>query len=137
MRQQYFVDTWYFIAYNDRRDHHYLRARRLDSIIAAAELVTHESVLTEVLAFCANEDAYIRATMAGVVRRAFTGTTVISVDRALFRRALDLYEARPDKHYSLTDCISFLVMRDRNIIHVLTNDHHFSQEGFTVLADAP
>jgi predicted nucleic acid-binding protein len=29
------------------------------------------------------------------------------------------------------------LMRERGITHVLTNDHHFRQEGFTVLSDAP
>ena len=52
---------------------------------------------------------------------------------ASFARALDLYEARPDKEYSLVDCMSMVVMRERGITHVLTNDHHFRQEGFTVV----
>jgi predicted nucleic acid-binding protein len=46
---------------------------------------------------------------------------------------LALYEARPDKGYSLTDCVSMLAMRERGISEVLTHDHHFEQEGFTIL----
>lgn len=46
---------------------------------------------------------------------------------------LDLYGARPDKGYSLTDCISMQTMRDRGIVEVLTHDHHFEQEGFVLL----
>ena len=48
-------------------------------------------------------------------------------------RALDLYSQRPDKEYSLVDCMSMVLMRERGITHVLTNDHHFRQEGFTVV----
>jgi predicted nucleic acid-binding protein len=47
--------------------------------------------------------------------------------------ALTLYEARPDKEYSLTDCRSMVALRARGISEVLTNDHHFTQEGFTIL----
>jgi len=46
---------------------------------------------------------------------------------------LTLYEARPDKVYSLTDCISMQVMRREGLTDVLTNDHHFTQEGFHIL----
>lgn len=35
--------------------------------------------------------------------------------------------------YSLTDCRSMLAMRTLAISEVLSNDHHFTQEGFTVL----
>ena len=55
--------------------------------------------------------------------------------RELFERALSLYERRPDKEYSLVDCMSMTLMRERGITHVLTNDHHFRQEGFTVVSE--
>jgi predicted nucleic acid-binding protein len=44
-----------------------------------------------------------------------------------------LYEARLDKGYSLTDCISMETMRYQGITDVLTNDAHFEQEGFHAL----
>ena len=50
-----------------------------------------------------------------------------------FLAGLALYEARPDKGYSLTDCISMNVMRAHNLSDVLTHDDHFQQEGFTIL----
>ena len=50
-----------------------------------------------------------------------------------FHAALALYEARPDKGYSLTDCRSMVALRHLGIQEVLTNDHHFTQEGFTIL----
>jgi predicted nucleic acid-binding protein len=50
-----------------------------------------------------------------------------------FLAGLTLYERRPDKGYSLADCISMNVMRQRKIHEVLTNDRHFAQEGFTRL----
>jgi predicted nucleic acid-binding protein len=58
---------------------------------------------------------------------------VLPQTRADFDAALALYEARPDKGYSLTDCRSMLAMQGQSITDVLTNDHHFTQEGFTIL----
>ena len=50
-----------------------------------------------------------------------------------FLDAVAMYEKRPDKGYSLTDCISMIVMRDQGITEILTHDNHFEQEGFVVL----
>jgi len=46
---------------------------------------------------------------------------------------LELYARRPDKSWSLTDCISFVVMTDRGLTEALTGDHHFEQAGFRAL----
>ena len=52
--------------------------------------------------------------------------------------AVRIYEARHDKDWSLTDCMSFLVMQQRQVSRALTTDHHFSQAGFqAVLLEAP
>ena len=53
--------------------------------------------------------------------------------RELFDRGLQLFSDRPDKEWSLTDCISFVVMGERSLTEALTSDHHFEQAGFTVL----
>ena len=50
-----------------------------------------------------------------------------------FLAGLALYERRPDKQYSLVDCISMNVMRQKQVQEILTHDRHFSQEGFTRL----
>jgi len=58
---------------------------------------------------------------------------VVEQTHAAFRAGIELYKARPDKGYSLTDCISMNLMRERGLTKVLTHDHHFTQEGFSVL----
>jgi predicted nucleic acid-binding protein len=50
-----------------------------------------------------------------------------------FLAGLRLYELRSDKGYSLVDCISMAAMRRLGIAEILTNDRHFTQEGFTIL----
>jgi len=132
MRRESFVDTWFFIALLDPRDTHHRNALRLSAAMDSSLLVTHEGVLTEALAYFAETRARTAALL--VVRQSLQKMQVIPASR-LFERALDLYESRPDKEYSLVDCMSMVVMRDRGIAHVLTNDHHFRQEGFTVVSE--
>ena len=68
--------------------------------------------------------------------RAVLGDPDIDVypqSRNSFLRGLAFYEARRDKHYSLTDCIAMDAMSAAGITQVLTADRHFEQEGFVVL----
>jgi uncharacterized protein len=137
MRRLYFVDTWFFVAFIDRRDSDHHRARRLRATIQSSQLLTHEAVLAEVLAFFSDEDARLCVEAARIVRETLRDIEVVSIDRPLFLRALDLYESRPDKEYSLVDCMSMELMKERTITDVLTNDHHFRQERFNPVNNAP
>jgi predicted nucleic acid-binding protein len=65
--------------------------------------------------------------------RADPHTTIVPGDSALFQRGLDLFADRLDKDWSLTDCTSFVVMRERAITEALTGDHHFERAGFVAL----
>jgi predicted nucleic acid-binding protein len=59
--------------------------------------------------------------------------TVISQSGDLFKRGVEFHRARPDKDWSLTDCISFVVMTDLRLQDALTADRHFEQAGFRAL----
>jgi predicted nucleic acid-binding protein len=58
---------------------------------------------------------------------------IVRLTPELFDRAVALYARRPDKEWSLTDCISFIVMQDHDIVEALTADRDFVQAGFQVL----
>ena len=60
-------------------------------------------------------------------------TKVVMVDTALLKRGLDLYGNRPDKEWGLTDCISFVVMKDQGLSLALSTDIDFRQAGFDPL----
>jgi len=47
--------------------------------------------------------------------------------------AIELYRERPDKNWSLTDCLSFVVMERRRVTEALTTGHHFEQAGLKAL----
>ncbi len=59
--------------------------------------------------------------------------TNITMNQDLFDRGIALYDQRPDKGWSLTDCISFIIMQDYGLRDALTGDHHFEQAGFNAL----
>ena len=61
------------------------------------------------------------------------GVTIKPASEALYRSGLDLYAGRPDKAWSLTDCISFVVMEQEGLRQALTGDRHFTQAGFEAL----
>lgn len=134
--QEYFADAWYLIALANRFDGDHHAARRLEAFTARHPVVTHDAVLTEVLTFFSGAGPHTRQVAVTLVRRVLKELHVEPAGRELFTLALDLYDARRDKEYSLVDCMSMVVMRQRGITHVLTNDHHFRQEGFTVVSDA-
>ena len=58
---------------------------------------------------------------------------VIALDQELFQQGLQLYAERLDKDWGLTDCISFVVMQQQNLLSAFTSDKHFEQAGFTRL----
>lgn len=50
---------------------------------------------------------------------------LITATSELIERGRELYRGRPDKEWSLTDCVSFVVMQDEKLMEVLTADRHF------------
>jgi len=128
-----FVDSSYVIAFFFPRDKYHARARAANERLkrtGATKAITTEAVLTEIanaLARAATRDAAIRILAE---MRADPNLEVLPVDAVLFDHAVSLYGARADKEWSLTDCLSFVVMQRRGLVQALTADRHFEQAGF-------
>ena len=58
---------------------------------------------------------------------------LVHVDAAIFQDSWRWLERHQDKRYSLTDCASFVVMKQLKIKAALTFDKHFAQAGFQML----
>jgi predicted nucleic acid-binding protein len=130
-----FADAVYWIALLNRRDQWHSAVVKASRSLAGCQLVTTDEVLIEVLtAFC-EAGPIFRQRASALIRKLHQrpGITIHSQSRASFLTGLALYESRPDKGYSLTDCVSMDIMRREGIAEVLTHDDHFKQEGFTVL----
>lgn len=127
-----FGDTHYFLALLNPRDQDHARAVEL-SRAWKGEIVTTRWILTEIADGLALPS--FRAVAAAFIRRAEASPFVRILPDAeeQFSLGFDLYAARPDKEWSLTDCISFVVMRNEGLSEALTADHHFEQAGFVAL----
>lgn len=130
-----FADTLYWIALINSRDQWHERAIFMKTALADSTLVTSNGVLTEVANFFAEYGDVMRHRVALSIRTILDDeqVEVFHETRQTFLDGLTLYESRPDKGYSLTDCIAMNLMRKRGITEVLTHDTHFTQEGFHIL----
>lgn len=133
------ADTFYWLALARARDQWHATVKRWTSNNAAKQIVTTDEVLVELLNALSRTGPAGRAYAAATVHdiRADANVIVLPQTRSDFDAALALYESRLDKGYSLTDCRSMNALRDLAITEVLSNDHHFTQEGFTILFSTP
>ncbi len=129
------MDTLFWIALINPRDQWHAAAAKLDADLRGSNFVTTEAVLIEVMNYFSSYGAEGRQKTARVVQAILNRDDVEVVEQThdAFLAGTALYESRLDKGYSLTDCISMNVMRERGLSEVLTHDNHFTQEGFITL----
>lgn len=132
-----FADTCYWIALLNSKDQTHDIAVRVSKGLATYRLLTTEEVLTELLNYFGARGPYFRSAAMKLVERmkADSSIEILPQTHVGFIDGCRLYQARPDKGYSLTDCLSMDAMRRGGLSEVLTNDEHFSQEGFVCLLE--
>jgi predicted nucleic acid-binding protein len=127
-----FADTSYYLALVNPRDAlHSLACQQTAGLTGG--IVTTAWVVTELgnfLATSSNRRLFLEllADLRGDAR-----VTIVPPTPEVFEQGLALYARRADKDWSLTDCISFMVMEQHRLSGALTADHHFVQAGFQVL----
>jgi len=127
-----FADTFYFLGLLNRTDAAHERCVRY-SQTHRVELLTTEWVLVELAdAQCRPAE---RERTARFIQQLFQNPLVhiVPCSPDLLQRGLALYGSRQDKNWSLTDCLSFVVMGDRELREALTGDADFEQAGFHAL----
>jgi predicted nucleic acid-binding protein len=132
---RYFVDTFYLAALSDPRDQWHARVLAFSRSLSDYHLYTVDEVLAEYLTFYSASRPHVRADAVQTVLDVLHDPqmTVIPQSRASLLDAITFYASRLDKHYSLTDCVSMQAMRREGLTDVLTNDRHFTQEGFRIV----
>jgi predicted nucleic acid-binding protein len=130
-----FADTYYWIALLNDKDQGHTAAQAVSQLLGHTTIVTTQEVLSEVLTHFSGYGRLMRQSAVSFIRNilADSAIAVRKQSNTSFLSGLRLYDARPDKEYSLTDCISMEAMRQEGIREILTHDAHFAQEGFTAL----
>lgn len=130
-----FADTGYWIAVVNPHDSLNDKALRVSASLGPHLIVTSEMVLTEVAAYFSDKGAPLRQAVVDLIRsiRANPNSRVVPQTSLQFQDAVALYEQSSDKEWSLTDCSSFLIMREQKITEALAHDKHFEQFGFVAL----
>jgi uncharacterized protein len=127
-----FADTSFYAACLSPRDAHHCRAIEL-SAKNTSTILTTEFVFVEL----ANLFSKL-ARRAAAIRlihqvRSDPDTIVLPATSALMQSGFELYSRRPDKEWSLTDCISFVLMEEQGVTEALTSDGDFEQAGYVKL----
>ena len=130
-----FGDSFYFIALLNPADHYHTEALRV-ARTQARLLYTTTWVFVEVADALSSPGLrqHVRRSLGSIA--AHPRTRLISANQTWYAKGMDLYADRPDKGWSLTDCISFAVMGELGLAEALTGDHHFEQAGFRALLKA-
>jgi predicted nucleic acid-binding protein len=121
-----FADTSYLLALLNPDDEFYDSATAL-SVALDEVVVTTMWVLTELgdaLHRGRNRETFVRFLDMLSEHEDFE---VVPASPELFQRGVELFRARSDKEWSLTDCISFVVMAEKGLSEALTGDRHSSR----------
>jgi predicted nucleic acid-binding protein len=130
--QTIFIDTLFVIALINTRDQYHALAEKVAKRYEGSRFLITDAVLIEI----ANGLARGFKPQAVEVIEQFLSSDDILVVRLtpeLFDEAFNLYQSYRDKEWGLTDCVTFVVMRQAGIQEALTFDQHFVQAGFKAL----
>ena len=130
----FFADTSYWLALelNDDQNHELALAHWLNLVKTNFSLVTTSYIFDETVTYLNSRNHHEKAVEVGENLLLSSSVELIHIEENLFFEGWTMFQKYRDKRYSLTDCISFLVMKQRNLDTALTFDKHFSQAGFGV-----
>ncbi len=122
-----FADTFYWVALIHAKDQWHRQVRAFSRLIQDYSLITTDLVLVEYLNFFAKFDQPMKQGVVNLYRQIQTSPNlqIISLDSYLIQSGVELYANRLDKGYSLTDCVSMIVMKQMGIYEILTMTRSF------------
>lgn len=130
-----FVDTSFFVALLNSQDADHTTALVLQAELASKQIskLTSAYILLELCDGLSK--LWYRSLAIQTVELLKRDPTfhIIPASNEIWENAWHLFTAYQDKEWSLTDCTSFVLMRQFNLNHALTADKHFQQAGFRAL----
>jgi uncharacterized protein len=130
-----FADTGYWIALVNPQDDLHQVSRVITHQLMPFKIITSELVFNELLNTFSKQGSSLKQVAINLIKKSYNNPDIEIVPQTteLFMTALELYEQRPDQAWSHTDCSSFQIMRQNNILEALAYDKHFEQAGFIPL----
>jgi predicted nucleic acid-binding protein len=130
-----FLDASYVIALASKTDQHHARAVELAAWLETSQvaLVTTRAVVLEIGNSLAKQRYRRSAVLLLEAIEQDARIDIVPLSEDLYALAASLYKRHEDKEWGLTDCVSFVVMRERGVQDALTTDTHFRQAGFRAL----
>ena len=128
----YFADTGYLLALElgDDQNHQSALAHWAELLKTTFAIVTTSYVFDETITYLNSRNHHEKAVEVGENLLLSSSVELVYVDENLFFEGWTMFQKYADKRYSLTDCISFVVMKQRELDTALTFDKHFVQAGF-------
>lgn len=127
-----FVDTAALVAQLNKQDNLHIQAVSTNQklILKGKRLITTMYVIDETVTELTGRVPH--PNIVGFIEDIFSSKIfhVLHVSKKHEKSAWNLYKERPDKLWSFTDCLSFVIMKERRITEAFTSDHHFVQAGF-------
>ena len=135
MADSFFLDTAFAIALISPNDAFHEKALELANLVeqTKSRLVTTRAVVIEIGNALSKQSLRKSAVELIDSMEGDETVTIVSVSDEIYNDAFRLFRSRLDKEWGLTDCISFVVMKQQKITNALTTDQHFQQAGFVVL----
>ena len=130
-----FVDTSYFIALVNKSDDHHSKAKNWAMQIKEKNITCHITIpVVFEIADGFSKTARREIGIDLIEKMSSSDNFVIHFfDDTTYEKALNLYKSRKDKEWGLTDCYSFELMKQLNLLNALTADKHFEQYGCQIL----
>jgi uncharacterized protein len=127
-----FLDTGYILALELKQDQHHSAAQWHWQQLRASlpHIVTTTYVFDEVVTYLNSRGYHAKAVQVGNNLLRSPSVELVHVDADIFQAAWSYFQRYQDKQFSLTDCISFVVMQQQGISTAFAFDHHFTQAGF-------
>jgi predicted nucleic acid-binding protein len=128
-----FADTGYWAALLNPKDQLHEKAGQVSTTLGKFRILTTEMVLDELLSALSKVPLRSFAIRGVEAIRSNPNVEVVPQTSLQFVSAFESYRSMSDKEWSLTDCASFVLMRERGLTEALAHDHHFEQAGFVAL----
>lgn len=134
MSDIYFLDTSYIVALEIKNEDAHSRVLNhwLSLASQKPQLVTTTYIFDEVVTLLNSRKLHSKAVEVGTLLLESSDIAMVEIDRDLFQKGWQDFKKYYDKSFSLTDCLSFIVMKQKKIDKALTLDIHFKQVGFQV-----